>query len=233
MWGHSLETLFFKGGWVMWPILGCSIVAVAIALERMIFFFVYSTSYEGFTRRLKPLLQSGDLAGAGALAKRRSGPLARAAESYLEELGRTPEAREEIVGCSASQAIARLERRLHWLSIIGVLAPMLGLLGTVDGLVEAFNAIDKAQGQVEPRLLAAGIWAALLTTVFGLIVALPTLAVYHVLENRLATLTLEVQWVVARMNQWLHLQPGRSGDAGSPPLPENVDDTIPVTTAAG
>ena len=207
MWNYSWKELFFKGGEVMWPILICSVVALAIAVERIIAFVWYSTSYRGFLNVLQRRLEHGDTLGALKAATGRHGPLARAAESYLEHLDLTPEARDDIVGRTVSESVAVLETRLHWLSIIGVLAPMLGLLGTVAGLVEAFNDIEKAGGQVQPKDLAAGIWAALLTTVFGLVVALPALAVYHFLESRVNSLLLQAQWLVSYLNQWLHLHP--------------------------
>ena len=79
---------------------------------------------------------------------------------------------------------------------------MIGLLGTVIGLVDAFQQIELAGGQVQPSDLAAGIWKALLTTVFGLIVALPTLAVYHAFDSRVGSLALQMQWLVAHLNEW-------------------------------
>ncbi|MEC9095141.1 MAG: MotA/TolQ/ExbB proton channel family protein, partial [Planctomycetota bacterium] len=73
----------------------------------------------------------------------------------------------------------------------------------VIGLVEAFYQIEQQGGQVQPGDLASGIWTALLTTVFGLIVALPTLAIYHFLDNKIAATTLRMTWVSSRINEWL------------------------------
>jgi biopolymer transport protein ExbB len=115
------------------------------------------------------------------------------------------------VGQRASQQVTLLERRLSWLSVIGHLAPMIGLLGTVWGLVDAFHQIESQGGNVQPSDLASGIWQALLTTVFGLIVALPTLAIYHFLDNRVAAITLQMEWLVAELNCWLD---GNSSAAG-------------------
>ena len=79
---------------------------------------------------------------------------------------------------------------------------MIGLLGTVWGLVDAFHEIEAQGGNVQPGDLASGIWQALLPTVFGLIVALPTLAIYHFLDNRVAAITLQMEWLVAELNAW-------------------------------
>lgn len=213
MWDYSFRELFLRGGGIMWPILGCSIIGLAIAVERIAVFLWYSTPFNGLVRSIEQRVRRGDLVAAEQVAAARHGPTARAAETYLKHLELTPEARDDIVGRVVSQSVSVLETRLHWLSIIGVLAPMLGLLGTVAGLVEAFNNIERAGGQVQPKDLASGIWAALLTTVFGLIVALPSLAVYHFLENRVNTVLLQCQWIVSHLNEWLLKQPSRRADS--------------------
>lgn len=213
MWGYSWYDLFERGGEVMWPILVCSVLALAITVERIIVFIWHFTPFAGLVRSLEEHVRRGDLDGAERLAANRHGPTARAAEAYLAHRNLTPEARDDIVGRIVSQSVSVLETRLHWLSIIGVLAPMLGLLGTVAGLVEAFNNIERAGGQVQPKDLASGIWAALLTTVFGLVVALPALAVYHFLENRVNTVLLQCQWIVSHLNEWLLKQPARHNNS--------------------
>jgi len=224
-WGYSWHQLFDRGGGVMWPILICSVLGLAIALERVIVFCWYFTPYQGLIRSLQRHVQRGDLEQARKVAVGRHGPTARTAEAYLTHVKLTPEARDDIVGRIVSESVSILETRLHWLSIIGILAPMLGLLGTVAGLVEAFNMIEKAGGQVQPKDLASGIWAALLTTVFGLVVALPALAVYHLLENRVNTILLQCQWVVSRLNEWLLKQPS-THRASTEPLELMPDEKL-------
>lgn len=207
MWGYDFQTLFLRGGEVMWPILVCSVIGLAVAIERMIVFFLNFSSFRRLVRNLNSAVKRGDMEFAQRIAAGCNGPVARGAQAYLENLELTSGAREEIVGRVVSENVARMEKRLHWLSIIGVLSPMLGLLGTVAGLVEAFNEIEIMGGQVQPKDLASGIWAALLTTVFGLVVALPALAVYHMLENHVNNILLQAQWMVSYLNQWLHNQP--------------------------
>lgn len=212
MWGYSWHELFVRGGAVMWPILICSVCGLAIVVDRVVAFLWYFTPFDGFVRNLERHVRSGETERAKLFAAARQGPIARAAQSYLAHRRLTPEARDDIVGRVVSQSVARLENRLHWLSIIGVSAPMLGLLGTVAGLVAAFNNIERAGGQVQPQDLASGIWAALLTTVFGLVVALPVLAAYHLLENRVNTVLLQCQWIVSYLNEWLVEQPTKHRD---------------------
>jgi biopolymer transport protein ExbB len=203
MWGESFQALFLRGGPVMWPLLLCSVLALAVAVERLMLFLWWTTPYEAFLQRLQATLSKGNREATRRMLRECRSPLARVAEAYLAHLRAPAARREESVARDASYRITQLERRLNWLSVIGHLAPMIGLLGTVVGLVDAFHQIELLGGQVQPSHLASGIWAALLTTVFGLSVALPTLAVHHFLDHRAATVALQMQWLVAHLNEWL------------------------------
>lgn len=217
-WGKTLGELFEQGGFVMYPLLVCSIVAVSVVIERIIVLFLNRSNYDQFISELESKLTRTDLSSAREWLQTLSNPLGHVADCHLQHAELTPETREEIVNREASEQIARLETRINWLSIIGTLAPMIGLLGTVIGLVEAFYQIEQQGGQVQPGDLASGIWTALLTTVFGLVVALPTLAAYHFLDNQIAALTLRMTWVSSRINEWLatddSLLPNKSAGAG-------------------
>ncbi len=203
MWGYTFNDLFVRGGFVMYPLLACSIVAVCVAVERIIVFLFRAGSYRQLSEQLGDRLKDDSVEEVRSWLQQRRTPLAGVADSYLEHLGRSSQLRDELVGKKASQQITLLERRISWLSVIGHLAPMIGLLGTVWGLVDAFHQIESQGGNVQPSDLASGIWQALLTTVFGLIVALPTLAIYHFLDNRVAAITLQMEWLVAELNCWL------------------------------
>lgn len=190
----------------MYPLLVCSIVAVSVAIERILVLILHRDSYDRFVLELETRLTDLGVEGAKTFLANLNSPLAHVAGSILNHVHVKPDTREEIVNREASEQIAHLEKRINWLSIIGTLAPMIGLLGTVIGLVEAFYQIEQQGGQVQPGDLASGIWTALLTTVFGLTVALPTLAIYHFLDNRIAAITLRMTWVSSRVNQWLEMQ---------------------------
>ena len=190
----------------MYPLLVCSIVAVSVAVERILVLILHRDSYDRFVLELETRLTDSGVEGAKTLLANLNSPLAHVAGSILNHVHVKPDTREGIVNREASEQIAHLEKRINWLSIIGTLAPMIGLLGTVIGLVEAFYQIEQQGGQVQPGDLASGIWTALLTTVFGLIVALPTLAIYHFLDNRIAAITLRMTWVSSRVNQWLETE---------------------------
>jgi biopolymer transport protein ExbB len=202
MWGYTLSDLFERGGFVMYPLLACSILAVCVAIERIIVFLFRAGSYRQLSSQLSQRLGSESVVEVREWLQLRRTPLARVADCYLAQLDRAPAIRDEVVAQQASQQVTLLERRIHWLSVIGHLAPMIGLLGTVWGLVDAFHQIEAHGGNVQPGDLASGIWQALLTTVFGLIVALPTLAIYHFLDNRVAAITLQMEWLVTELNVW-------------------------------
>lgn len=201
-WGKTLFELFEQGGFVMYPLLLCSVVAVCVTIERTIVLIYRRGNYHSFAAKLEQRLATQSPADIIHWLKSINFPLATIARCALQHGDVSQELRDEIVGREASEQITILERRINWLSVIGTLAPMIGLLGTVCGLVDAFHAIEQAGGQVQPSDLASGIWTALLTTVFGLTVALPTLAIYHFLDNRIAALTLQMSWVSSRLNEW-------------------------------
>ncbi len=199
----DLYELFQRGGPVMWPLLGCSVLAVAVAVERMIVFWWQHYPYQRLTAEFQSVLKDGGGDQLRTWLSRVHSPLARIADVYLQHESLPVMQRQELAAREASYRLTLLEKRLHWLSVIGSLAPMLGLLGTVWGLVEAFHQIEVLGGQIQPGDLAAGIWKALLTTVFGLVVALPSLAVYHFLEQHVGAIQLQMQWWITSLQHWL------------------------------
>jgi len=206
MWGLSLAELFERGGFVMWPLLAFSLVSLAIIIERSLRFLLHVTAFERWNASLH---QSLDRAATGTnkadrglqFLRGQSTPYAHVARAYLTRVNEPGAVLHEQVGIEASRQINSLERGLHWLSIIGTLAPMLGLLGTVMGLVEAFQQIEVLGGQLQPTDLASGIWKALLTTVYGLAVGLPTIAAYHMLDHRISSISLQLQWMTSSLNE--------------------------------
>ena len=231
MWGLDIWELLTRGGMVMWPLLGCSVLSVAITIERFCYFTVKSTRYTRFQGHLEKLMRAKDIQGADSFVSFHRSPLARVAKTYLSHMTHPPSIRQEAATREASLQLTHLERRLGWLSIIGTLAPMIGLLGTVIGLVEAFQQIELAGGQVQPSDLAAGIWKALLTTVFGLIVALPTLAIFHLFDSRVGSMSLQMQWLVAHLNEWTSPTSNESHIATSTAVPAVPPTAAPASTA--
>lgn len=201
-WDNTLGQLFEKGGPAMWPLLACSILGLAVILDRTMVLLWLGMNFQRFVERFEPLIRAGRIEEARRALEDYRSPVARVADAYLEHLNTPPDHRDPIVARVASQQVARLERRMSWLGMNASVATLFGLLGTVTGLVTAFHQIELKAGQVQPADLAAGIWEALITTVFGLVIAIPCMAVYHFLDNRAGAVALQMQWLKAYLDEW-------------------------------
>lgn len=204
LWGHTLKDLFALGGIFMWPLLACSVVAVALVLDRSVAHLRSAMDYRSFVGELRRLVTGGRIAEALDYCGKRRNPVARTAEAYLQHMDRSGEERAAIVEREGSLALEEVEMRQRGLPAVANIATLLGLLGTVEGLVQAFRQIEKAGGQIEPGDLASGIWAALLTTVFGLAVAIPSYVAFHVFESRSDRIVRRMGYIVSYLDQWLH-----------------------------
>jgi biopolymer transport protein ExbB len=219
MWGHTPVELFLRGGFAMWPLLASSILGLAVILDRSIVLLWLAMDFNAFTRWLEPLVRSGRLDEARRLLAAKRSPVAIVSALYLAKLDHPASLREEIVAREGSRQVARMEKRMSWLGMNASVATLLGLLGTVTGLVTAFHEIELKAGQVQPGDLAAGIWEALITTVFGLMIAIPCLAAYHMLDNRAGAVALQMQWITAYLDEWLHRAPGHKPSENRPDGP--------------
>ncbi len=184
-----MYSLFQKGGPLMWPILVCSIIALAIFVERLIVLFK-ARNYA----RIPILTYQRHLKTEDADTQ------SYTPDGIVRDLINTPgiaslpgEDAERILFRRATLFIRSLEERLNWLAIIGSITPLLGLLGTVTGMIKVFMGIQSMQGQINPSALAGGIWEALITTAAGLIVAIPAIIAYHFFEDRIDDLSGEVK----------------------------------------
>ena len=182
---RSVFDMVMNGGPVMVPIALCSIVALAYGVER----WVRLRPAELGTKRLgKDILDAVDSGGPAAaleVCKRREKPLARILAAGLARTGSpTPEV-EKAVEDAGAREVKRLSANLRPLVVIGVIAPLLGLLGTVWGMIEAFSSIAFQGGLGKPELLASGISQALVTTAAGLAIAIPAQAIYYYLKGRI------------------------------------------------
>ncbi|MBL7977315.1 MAG: MotA/TolQ/ExbB proton channel family protein [Bacteroidetes Order II. Incertae sedis bacterium] len=179
----NMFDLVWSGGWVMIPIIIASLLAVYVFIER---FLLYrkAAANENFIEYIRRYLQGGDVRGALTYCATISKPVAQVVKKGLERIGRPITEIQEIVLIEGRDQAYKLEKRLVWLATIAGVAPLLGFLGTVLGMVEAFQSIQSMQGQVNPSVLAGGIWTALITTVGGLIVAIPTQIAYNYLLER-------------------------------------------------
>ena len=177
---------FVKGGPLMYPLLFCSILTLTYGIERSIHYFRAGRKSER-AAAIHTLIEQHDYQQAQALAEATPGPVAAVLFEGLKHRGAERELLEEHISLRGAAELQRLNRRLHLLELIGRLAPLMGLLGTVLGMVTAFRQVAAAKGAVDPSLLAGGIWEALITTVAGLCVAIPALVLHHLFEDRVKT----------------------------------------------
>lgn len=164
---------FVKGGWAMYPLLLLSVYALFVIFNRAAFFMVHVKQTD---RELENVLR-----GTSLLPERLEGELAPLLARGLKEQ-KLDLKRAEL---SIEHELLEGTRYLNSLDTVAMVAPMLGLLGTVSGMVATFQKVAELQGQVNPSVLAGGIWEALLTTAFGLVVAIPALMCYRYFKSRL------------------------------------------------
>ena len=184
--------LLDRGGVLMYPLLLLSVLALWIFLERVYHLKRADSKAALLFDEVRILLAEGKHEGAIRLARERPGPVAAVFYALL----RTPLTEkadlEEVATIQGRTELQRLTRRLSFLSLIAGLAPLIGLLGTVIGMVKAFQAVATSQGVVNPSLLAGGIWEALLTTVLGLTVAIPAYVFHHVLDQKVKAYAFQI-----------------------------------------
>lgn len=175
--------LLWKGGYIMIPLIILSIVAIYIFVERVLTIQKASKVPDQFTEKIRALVSSGDISGARMLCAQTSSPIARMIEKGISKIGsplRTIEASIENIG---KIELYRLEKNLNLLATISGAAPMIGFLGTVTGMIQAFIAIAQEEGNVSPKLLSTGIYEAMITTAAGLIVGIIAYLGYNYLVS--------------------------------------------------
>lgn len=173
---------FMKGGNYMWPLFGCLIVGLAYVIERFISYALASVDIKKFMSELKSALKEEEGIDKGIeYCKSHRSPVARIMETALEsykKVGPKRDIIEESISNSGTNELAFLERGMPVIAAVSTIAPIIGFLGTVSGMIHAFDAIAIA-GEVEPTLVATGISEALITTATGLSIAFPMVA-FHV-----------------------------------------------------
>jgi biopolymer transport protein ExbB/TolQ len=191
------------GGW-MHAILLTLVFAVAVMVERFIYInFKNRIDTTAFVNKILELLQRGSVTSAVELCSVSKAALPRIAKAGLEEYGKSPEDIQQAMELAAMNELPKLEKRTNYLSLLANIATLLGLLGTIFGLIDSFKAVTAADASQKAALLAQGIAVAMNTTAFGLVVAIPTLVVYSMLNERSSAVVNEINENVARIYQRL------------------------------
>lgn len=190
----SAVDYFFRGGPCMWPLLVCSFAAIIVGFER-IFYYNQTMSSDSFVTEFRDAMNNLDHDKALTLAKEAKGEVAQmAADMLTKEVDGCLGVRyENIVYGRTDRIIDAWEKHLGYLDVIVGLSPMLGLLGTITGMIASFNALNDRLSN--PLAVTAGIGEALITTVFGLIISIIGMCIHSYLSSRLKSATLGVNEV--------------------------------------
>jgi len=182
---QTLKQYFIEGDWrFMSLVLVCLILGLAFCIERIITLNVATTNTNKLLSRIDDNLKSGDLQGAMEVAKSTAGPTASILYEGLKNANKGPEAVEKAIVSYGSVQMGLLEKGLIWISLFIAIAPMLGFMGTVIGMIQAFDNIARV-GDLSPSVVAGGIKVALLTTVFGLVVAIILQIFYNYIISKI------------------------------------------------
>jgi biopolymer transport protein ExbB len=184
--------LIVKGGVFMIPIILCSIIALAIFLERLWVFRRNRILPDMLIREVGNLLTEKKISEALSLCQRVTSPISNVISAGLKRSGKGMWLVKEAIEERGGREAVILEKRVGILATIANLAPLLGLLGTVSGMIKTFNVVS-VQGVGNPSSLAGGIAEALITTAAGLCVAIPTLVCYRVLRDKAESLIFEME----------------------------------------
>jgi biopolymer transport protein ExbB len=211
----NIISIIREGGALMLPIIVCSIVLLVFVIERAMFLRKGRIIPRPFVRGVIEQLeqQQLDRDEALALCDENDSPIAELFAAALKKWGRPAVEVEQAVLDAGERVVSQLRKYLRLFNAISNLTPLLGLLGTVLGMIEAFNSIARADAMGRPELLASGIGAALLTTAAGLCVAIPAYAAYAFFVGRTERLTLEMDMLAQNVVELVSaeaLQSGRS-----------------------
>lgn len=188
--------LIIKGGPLMYAILFCSIVGLSIFIERWIYLKKARVEPKKFMSSIKNILQRNKILDAITFCENTSGPLASILKAGLLKHDRAREEIKEGIEDASLEEIPKLERNLGILETVAHVSPLLGLLGTVQGMIQSFRVIEEKAVSgtgVNPGDLAGGIWVSLLTTAAGLVVAIPAYVAHNYLASRVNDIVTEME----------------------------------------
>lgn len=221
-----------KGGILMIPLAVCSLIAIAVGAERLIVLRRPRIIPAGIADRCDEAIRAGRSADEFREAER--SPAGRLLAAGMEKLGHGTEVVERHIAAEGEHEVHVMRKRLRSLVVITALAPLLGLTGTIFGMIRAFQTValsSEALGKAE--LLARGIYEAMITTAAGLLVAMPTIVLYHYLAGRVEQTAHELdRLAVAFVNRHLHEAPTRRAARLEEPKP-NGEPVPEITVTVG
>lgn len=205
----SLISMAFKGGWIMIPLLILSFIAIYIFGERWWAIKKASNIDENFMRNINDYIHEGKIKAAINLCQSQETPIARLIEKGIERIGRPLNDIQAAVENMGNLEVSRLEKGLPMLATIAGGAPMLGFLGTVIGMIQAFYNMSQAGSNVDITLLSGGIYTAMVTTVAGLIVGIMAYFGYNYLTARIDNIVYKMESNTIEFMDLLHEPAGK------------------------
>lgn len=190
----SIMDLAISGGWMMIPIVALSIIAIYLFVERLLIINKANEDPEPFMAKVKDAVLKGDINGAKYLCVQNDTPVARMIEKGVSRIGSPLKNIEASIENVGKLEVFKLEKNLSAIATIAGAAPMMGFLGTVIGMVQAFISISNEEGSVSPKLLADGIYTAMITTVAGLIVGIIAYLGYNFLVTRVQKIVHKMEY---------------------------------------
>lgn len=176
-----------KGGMLVIPIVFCSVLVFGIFFERIIRYAINRSRGKDIENKVASLMAAGDTQAALALSQKSNSPMGRVLTKAIGAKDLKSRMLESVIVNAVETEVRELSAYLQTLATIGNIAPLLGLLGTILGMIKAFMVIQQMGGKVNAAVLAGGIWEAMLTTALGLVVALPTMVAHSYLLAKVET----------------------------------------------
>ncbi len=189
----NLFSILMDGGILMIPIGLLWILAIYVIAERWRFLNNSQMDNDQFLSSVEDMLRDGNTRQAVLYCDQMDKPLSRILKQGITRLGRPLVDIEDAIKNAGKKETYRLENKMDWLATVAGVAPLLGFLGTVTGMIDAFMQIQSLQGNVNPSVLAGGIWEALITTAFGLFVGIIAFGFYNYLLNKINRMMFELE----------------------------------------
>ena len=181
---QKIMDLIALGGPMSIPLLIASIMSLAVIIEKSIFFAKHKDNGFRLIKKIEMLVDDGDILGALNELKGKKGPNAKLLSAALAHHSEDPDRVREVMQAVGEDEIKKMEKHLAILDVIAMISPLLGLLGTVIGIISSFNILGATAGAASPAQISSGIAAALISTALGLVIAIPTAIFYSYFTNK-------------------------------------------------
>jgi biopolymer transport protein ExbB/TolQ len=195
----GISDAFHKGGWGMWPILITSIVIIAIIIERAVYLFKSTVDKDKLLALLKSQVMSGNVQGAIKVCSGNPTPMTRIVQAGLMKFNKSDHEVQAAMDEAALRELPRISKRTPYLAMLANMATLLGLLGTITGMIKSFGAAAGADASRKASLLAEGISEAMNCTAFGIATAIVGLIGFAVLQGKTQALTDDINEVTVQV----------------------------------